>query len=123
MALLNFANLYSEVKGTRKDKFNYLNTATLDSFEHIDVDYDIYNFSPINLRLKSDYLKHVALSDLFVAKSNGLLTKRDGFIVDDNKEALIRRLDDFRNLDIADEHIMETYSLKNADTKINSYLS
>src|SRR5690606_27184501 len=60
-----------------------------------------------------------SLSELFPVNSVGIVTSRDGFVIDDDKDILENRVKSFFEFDR--EHLMSTYKLKeNKSWKINN---
>src|SRR5690606_17653012 len=67
--------------------------------------------------LQIDYDKGFKLNELFPTNNVGIVTSRDSFVIDDNKDNLIKRIEEFYRLGKAE--LIEKYGLKeNSSWKI-----
>ena len=71
-----------------------------------------YFFIPRDEKGKEDYERYWKLTDIFPVNITGIVTSRDHFVIDFDKEALKRRIVMFRNLSLSDEHIKNMFKLK-----------
>jgi predicted helicase len=69
-------------------------------------------FSPKDFDLSDEYNQGWKVTDIFPVNSTGVTTHRDHFAIDFNLEVLRKRIEDFRDLKISDEDIMNLYDLK-----------
>lgn len=106
-----------DLLGKRDDKYNFLNTNSISTIPYI----EIINKAPMyfmvqkDLSSQSDYNKGFALNELFNINSLGLLTKRDKFSVDFDKNSIKQRLADFVSKDLSNESLANKYDLKLKD--------
>ena len=90
--------------GTRESKFEKLNKENIETIR--------WNKLPENTELwrvegegKSEYLKGFSLTDLFQTHGLGVVTARDGFVIDTNKDVLYKRMLDFIQLSIEEARL------------------
>ena len=87
-----------------------------------------YFFVPREEKLLADYEKYPKVTDIFPTNCVGVVTSRDKFSISFDKEELKRRIRMFRNEDITDSMIKQTFdlkdktgwTLKNARTKVRA---
>ena len=96
--------LYKDLYGLRENKYNLLNTYTLNSIEWIEINpVEPYWFLvPKDFSTESHYNEGFSLSDLFILNATGINTSRDSLVVKDNKSELNNMLSDLRSLTISD---------------------
>ena len=104
---------FAEIKGKRKDKFSYLNSGKL-SWKQLELDQKTLVFGQEDTATKIIYEKFVSIKDLFLEHSNGVLTKKDSFIIGIQSE-LTQRLSDLIQTELSDDHICKKYGLKLKD--------
>ena len=103
--------------GKREMKYDFLydkNIKNID-FKLINNKGPMFYMVQKNLALESDYEIGFALNQIFKLNSLGLLTKRDKFITDFDKNNIQNRLNDFLNQDYKDEYLATKYDLKLKD--------
>ncbi|MFM7407426.1 MAG: type ISP restriction/modification enzyme [Cuspidothrix sp.] len=113
---------YYDLWGSRENKYNFLESASLDNVNWIEVTPTApnYFFAPKNFDLVTEYNQGWNVTDIFPVNSTGVKTHRDHFVIDFDLEALRKRIEDFRNLDITDNDLAHTYDLRDTrDWKIN----
>ena len=80
-----------------------------------------YLFKPQDSTLMPEYERGWKVTDILLVNSTGVKTHRDHFVTDFDNNLLRKRIEDFRNLSIANEVIAEQYVLQDTrDWKINS---
>lgn len=80
-----------------------------------------YLFIPQDIVSKLEYEDGWRITDIFPVSSTGVKTHRDNFVMDFDNNQLRRRIEDFRNLPIPDEVIVERYDLQDTrDWKLSS---
>ena len=101
--------------GSRDYKYKWLESNTLANvdYEEIGVNPPFYFFVPYDTSNIKHYNSWPNISNLFPISVTGVVTARDGFVVDFSKNELLNRIDQFRNLTISDEIMQSAYSLKN----------
>lgn len=103
--------------GKRDFKYNFLDENSINSIQYS----EITNKSPMffmvkkDLKLESEYEKGFALNEIFNLNSLGLLTKRDKFITDFNKENIVKRLTDFLDSGFSNQGLADKFDLKLRD--------
>lgn len=108
-----------DLYGNRNHKYTILNTKKLHelSFQEIVLKSPNYLFVPqkiSNTDIFNDaYDSYISLDKLFIEHSPGVVTSRDGLVIDCNKEKLKKRLLDFYNLELSDDYISSKYDIKN----------
>src|SRR5579883_1337655 len=81
----------------------------------------LYLFVPQNNSFEAEYHDGWKLTNIFPISSTGVKTHRDHFVFDFDLSALQKRLEDFRNLSIADDVIAEKYDLEDThDWKLSA---
>ena len=108
-------NLYhSDLWGLRDDKYNWLQTNDLQTtkWEKLTPKSEFYLFIPRDETLFERYENSPKITEIFPINSVGIVTSRDDFIIDTDKEALKRRIRMFCDVKIPDELIAEPYKLK-----------
>jgi DNA-binding MarR family transcriptional regulator len=73
---------------------------------------DFYLFVPRDETLANEYEKYWKVTDIFPVNSVGIVTSRDAFAIDNDKEALKRRIRQFRDKNMPDEVILYAFGLK-----------
>jgi len=105
--------LYYDLWGSREEKYKFLESASLDSVNWIELQptEPNYFFAPKDFDLATEYNQGWNVTDIFPVNSTGVKTHRDHFVIDFDLEQLRKRIEDFRNLSIADSEIINKYSL------------
>ncbi|MBE9231335.1 N-6 DNA methylase [Cuspidothrix issatschenkoi LEGE 03284] len=114
--------LYYDVWGSREDKYNFLESASLDNVDWIELQPTApnYFFAPKDFDLVTEYNQGWNVTDIFPINSTGVKTHRDHFVIDFDLEQLHKRIEDFRDLSIDDENIANIYDLRDTrDWKIS----
>jgi len=106
--------LHAECFGTREDKYIWLNRhdVTTTKWKKISPKSEFYLFFPRDERLASVYERYMKIIDIFPVNSVGIVTSRDDFVIDFNRDRLRRRILQFRDKKLPDEIIQQTYKLK-----------
>ncbi len=91
----------ADVLGTTKEKFDFLNSSSLEniSWETIELHPPQYEFINVNRKNNPQYLKGFILSELFIKSSVGLVSARDKMSMQLSREKIDLVINDFRNLD------------------------
>jgi hypothetical protein len=109
---------HSETWGLRENKYDWLleNDIKTTKWKKLSPKSEFYLFIPRDERLLESYEKHTKITEVFPVNSVGIVTSRDSFVVDSNKETLKRRIRMFCDKKMPDELVRETFKLKD---KIN----
>jgi hypothetical protein len=88
---------YTEVKGDRQYKFDYLNQNTLNGdFKEISLIKPEYYFYPQDANIHDSYNKNsFSLDSIFKFKSTGILTKCDNLVIDSNLDRLKNKVSNY----------------------------
>ena len=109
---------HSELWGIRKGKYDWLtnNDTTTTKWQEIAPKSESYFFVPRDEKLLELYEKSLKITDIFPVNSVGVVTARDKFAIDFDKNVLKRRITMFRNQSMPDELIKQTFKLKDTST-------
>ncbi len=105
---------HAEIYGKREDKFKSLNEGTIKDIKWKQLNYleHYYFFVPKNFQSVEEFNEGFKLDELFTINSTGIKTHRDNFVVDIDKDSLIKRIDQFRDESITNEEVARMYGLK-----------
>ena len=105
---------HAEVYGTREAKY-----ASLDTHDQGRTDWaklnpksPFYFFVPRNEEHAEQYRKFIPVPEIFPVKVAGIVTARDRFVFDFDSNALLRRINQFRDRSLTDDFIRQAYHLK-----------
>ena len=108
--------LYYDLWGNREDKYNFLESASLDNVDWIDVQptEPNYFFAPKNLDYEDEYKRELSITDIFPIYAAGVKTRRDNVCVEYDREELINRFHDIAiNTNL--EELKEKYNIKDTE--------
>ncbi|MFQ5686536.1 MAG: type ISP restriction/modification enzyme [Candidatus Scalindua sp.] len=71
-----------------------------------------YSFIPKDEKLSKTYEKYLKVTDILPVNSVGIVTSRDNFVIDFNKDSLKARIMEFRNKAVSNEIIRKSFNLK-----------
>ncbi|OGU39541.1 MAG: hypothetical protein A2315_02805 [Ignavibacteria bacterium RIFOXYB2_FULL_35_12] len=103
-----------ELFGLREVKYDWLNNHSIENVKW----YKLEPNSPHYFFVKRDeknrkcYDGFIPVDEIFPTNVTGIVTARDRFVIDIDKELLRRRIIDFRSLLLSDSTIRERYNLK-----------
>jgi predicted helicase len=105
---------HSELWGIRDDKYDWLNAKDVKTtkWKRIKPKSEFYLFIPRDEGLLEQYQGYPKIADIFPVNSVGVVTSRDKFVIDSDRNALKRRIMQFRDKKLPDEIIQQTYNLK-----------
>jgi len=112
-------NVYvSDLYGLRKDKYKWLdnNDFSKKNYEKTEPAKPFYFLKKDNTIEIKDYLNWVNIPQIFPVNSVGIVTARDPFTIDFNKETLEARIRQFRNSKFDIEFLMSAYQLRNTSS-------
>ncbi len=109
---------YAERWGLREDKYRWLlrNDIETAEWEELKPNSPFYFFVPMKENYRAVYEKYWKVTDIFPVNCTGVVTARDKFVIDFDREALKRRIEMFRDLSIPDEVIGQRFKLKDTST-------
>lgn len=118
---------HAEFWGSRKDKYEALWESSIDNlvFQLLNPSTPNYLFIPFDDALGVNYSKGFHVNEFFPVNSVGIVTSRDHFVIDSNKDNLTQRIQNFFALpddDAAkkDFNLTENKSFKIADVRNNT---
>ncbi len=108
--------LYYDLWGRREDKYKFLESASLDNIDWIEVKptEPNYFFARKNLDYEDEYQRDLSITDIFPIYAAGVKTRRDNVCVDYDRETLINR---FRDISINTnlEELKQKYNIKDTE--------
>ncbi len=105
---------HSELWGLREKKYDWLLKNDIKTTKHkkLNPTSPYYFFVPREEKWRKIYERFYKIADIFPVNVTGIVTARDHFVIDFDKEALKRRIVLFRNLSMPDEIVKQTFKLK-----------
>lgn len=105
---------YAEQWGLREKKYDWLlrDDIKTTGWKQIKPKSEFYLFVPRDEATLDRYNQYPKVTEIFPVNSVGIVTSRDSFVIDFNKDALKRRVMMFRDTKLPDEIICETFKLK-----------
>jgi len=105
---------HSECWGLREDKYNWLsgNDIKMIDWKEIKPKSEFYLFIPREEALLEAYNKYPKITEIFPVNSVGVVTSRDNFVIDFDRQPLEGRIKVFRDKGLSDETITQTFGLK-----------
>jgi len=109
---------YAEQWGLREAKYKWLlrNDIETTEWEELKLSSPYYFFVPRDETYQEEYEKYWKVTDIFPVNSVAIVTARDKFVIDFDRETLNRRIEMFRDLSITDEVIKQRFKLKDTST-------
>jgi len=111
----------TDLWGLRKNKYDWLldrDIKTTD-WKKLHPKSEFYLFVPRDEAALKRYDKFSRVTDIFPVHSVGIVTSRDRFVIDFDREVLTRRIRTFLDPNLPDEFVRETFGLKdNRDWKL-----
>ncbi|MDM3859966.1 MAG: N-6 DNA methylase [Aphanizomenon gracile PMC644.10] len=108
--------LYYDLWGNREDKYNFLESASLDNVDWIEVKptEPNYFFAPKNLDYEDEYKRELSITDIFPIYAAGVKTRRDNVCVEYDRQELINRFQDIAiNTNL--EELKQKYNIKDTE--------
>jgi len=105
---------HAHLWGERERKYSWLNNNNIGTTEwkRINPGSEFYLFIPRNEDLSLVYEKFIKITGILPVNSVGIVTSRDEFVIDFDKGKLKRRIGQYRDKNLTDEIIRETFNLK-----------
>ncbi len=105
---------YADLWGKREEKYAFLNANDVNTtpWRTLQPQPDFYLFLPQDEPLRQQYEQGWKLTDIFHLHSTGIKTHRDHFVIDFDRDALYRRIAEFRDIGrFSDDEIRQRYKL------------
>ncbi|MDB9522641.1 N-6 DNA methylase [Dolichospermum circinale CS-1225] len=108
--------LYYDLWGRREDKYKFLESASLDNIDWIEVKPTEPNYflAPKNLDYEDEYQRDLSMTDIFPIYAAGVKTRRDNICVDYDRETLINRFHDI-SINTNLEELKQKYNIKDTE--------
>ena len=105
---------YADLWGLRENKYKWLlrNDRTTTGWEELEPRSPYYFFVPIENTYWDEYEKYWKVTDIFPVNCTGIVTARDKFVVDFDRETLRRRIEIFKDLTKSDDFVKSSFKLK-----------
>jgi len=105
---------HSEIWGLRKRKNDWLlkNGIKTTNWRKLSPKSEFYLFTPRDERLLESYEKYLKITEVFPLNSVGIVTSRDSFAIDSDKETLKRHIRTFYDDKMPDELVRQSFNLK-----------
>lgn len=105
---------HADLWGFRENKYDALlnKDVRTTKWQELTPKGDFYLFVPRDESLAEEYEKYLKITDIFPVNSVGIVTSRDAFVIDHDKDVLKRRIWQFRDKNMPDEVIKESFGLK-----------
>lgn len=90
-----------DLYGLRKDKYEFLSKNSINTIPYTEIESKSPSYFMVKKNLDGEgiYAKGFSLAQIFKINSVGIVTSRDGFVVDKDKSQLSQRIKDFFELD------------------------
>jgi len=106
---------HAELWGPREVKYDWLNAQDLKHTDWAELKpqtSSFYFFVPRNEEHTGQYRMFTRITEIFPVNVTGIVTARDRFVLDFDRDALLRRIGQFRDRSLSDEFICQAYGLK-----------
>lgn len=122
--------MYSELWGNRQSKYARLREGTLDDLKWEQVNYKspTFVFVPKDYKLQEEYDRGFSLTDLFPLNSTGVVTARDKFTIDFDRDAVKNRVQQFLSKETEESRQYydlgkdtKSWSIRNALDDVHSF--
>jgi predicted helicase len=120
----NKSIMHYSLLGLRETKYSWLNNHNIQNIDwkKLKPNSPYYFFIPREEKHILDYYNFISIQDVFPINNVGIITARDKFAIDMEKDKLLRRVKDFSNRKKSDEEIRLAYNLKDTSTfKLNKF--
>ncbi len=104
----------SELWGLRENKYDWLSKKDIRTtkWKKLSPKSEFYLFIPRDEKLLGNYERYPKITKVFQVNSVGIVTSRDGFVIDPDKEVLKRRIRMFCDGRMPDTIVRQTFNLK-----------
>lgn len=114
---------HADLFGPRDNKYGWLLSNDKDStkWKKLKPKSEFYFFVPRDDKLSGKYERFIKVTEVFPVNSVGIVTARDSFVIDMDKQSLKRRINEFCDDKMPDGLVAQTYGLKDkSNWKINT---
>ena len=100
---------YADLFGLREEKYRWLNEHSFDvkNYQEISPSSPWYFFVPRETSHIQNYLKWKRIDEIFPVNVTGIVTARDKFVIDHDKQSLKSKIGTFINDNLTDDYIKE----------------
>jgi len=100
-----------DLYGKREMKYGFLLDSSLKSvnFQELKPEKPFLFFVPKNNKGSKEYEKGLRVDELFSVNVTGVVTARDGFVIDFEKQILKKRMEEFSNINFTDDSIRRKF--------------
>ena len=104
---------HGDLWGTRSEKYSALTESAIQDLVRIELNPSekFFFFCPHDDAFSSEYSEWPQISEIFQVFAGGFITARDHFVVDMDKDVLLRRIEQLRNKKLTDDEIREQFFL------------
>jgi len=96
--------------GSRNDKFKKLNLSDIDIIDWVKLPENT-DLWVLEGKGKNEYNKGFSVAELFPKNTTGIVTMGDSFIIDEDKEVLTKRVDEFLQSNLSESELKAKYGL------------
>lgn len=110
---------YAQLTGTREAKYQRLDGPASSEIPatHVDPHTPHYFFVPRDESHRVEYEAGWKVTDVFPVYTSGIVTARDAFVVDFDRESLLQRIAEFREASISDDELRQRHFLGKGSAK------
>lgn len=110
---------HGDLWGTRTEKYLALNNSVVQDLvkTKLNPSEKFFFFCPHDDAFSSEYSGWPQVSEIFQVFAGGFITARDHFVVDMNKDLLLKRINEFRSKSLTDDEIRDQYFTAMGSTK------
>ena len=103
--------LHFDLFGKRDAKYEFLLRSSLDTivFRNLKPEKPFYFFVPKNTKGLNEYNQGFRIDELFMVSVTGIVTARDALVIDFDKQSLIKRMEDFSDVNQSDDIVRNKY--------------
>lgn len=105
--------LHGDLWGSREYKYGWLDQHDVvsTSFSELEPQSGFYFYVPRDESGREAFDRFTPITQVFPVHVTGIVTARDRFVYDSDRDVLLRRIGQFRDLDLTDDFIRTAYSL------------
>ncbi|MCX5783916.1 MAG: N-6 DNA methylase [Elusimicrobia bacterium] len=102
---------HADVYGYRESKYEFCNSKDIKTAKFKEIKYSepYYFFVPKDFSDQKEYETGFKINELFPINTTGVVTARDGFVIDIDKTALLKRIEAFTDNKLSDQEIRNTF--------------
>lgn len=100
--------------GKRELKYDFLDKNILNNINFVEIENIApnYYFAKIDIELQKKYQKGLSVNDLFIINGVGLTTAHDEFVINGNKNKLLKRFEKFQSSERDTDFLHKTFNVK-----------